>query len=293
MQANGFDLWKEGLAQDRAGKLDESASIFEEAAQSFFQMATLYQEVERAYFEYSTLMEAYSKVERARTSASSGNYEGALVLFGNSCDIFRSTVHFGFLAPYISACATIESSRREDSFEDKFQGYRNAIALLEQSKIALSFKDERHSLMRVIDCYLKQAISEALQVESIELRRLGRIEESIEKRNRSEVVLKESKALAAELQIRKSAIKYLPLDDCQRATEGAFLISYPSEGDMLVCNVGSKGAEIKSVSTLKVNSFLHPCKSLRIPLSKLPKGKTRLVYLDSARVFDEGCMTLL
>ena len=293
MPENGFDLWKEGLVSDSAGKLDESASIFEKAARAFFEMATLCQDVERAYFEYSTLMDAYSRIENARIRASSNNYEEALALFGNSCDILRSTVHFGFLAPYVSACATIESSRREESYEDRFQGYRNAIALLEQSKIALSFRDERHSLMEVIDCYLKQAISEALQVESIELRHQGRMDESIEKRNRSVVVLKEARALAKNLQIRKNAIAYLPLDDCQRVSKGAFLISYPSEEDMLVCNVGSKDAEIKSISTLKVDSFLHPCKSLRIPLSKLPKGKTRLVYLDSAQVFDEGCMTLL
>ncbi len=53
----------------------------------------------------------------------------------------------------------------ESANDDLFQAYRNAIALFEQSKIALSLRDENHKMMQKIDAMLKFSIGGALKTE--------------------------------------------------------------------------------------------------------------------------------
>lgn len=301
---NPFMLWEEGVSYDSAGLYRLSASKFQQAAQAFFESASTTMSenrITKAYYEYSTLMDAFSRIEQGRELLELKQFDDALAKFTESSNILRSTIHFGFLAPYISACAISEvadlGDLNDEEGNDSFQGYKNAIALFEQSKIALSFRDELDPIIKKIDVYIQDCISEALRLESSAHKGNGDLQPSFNKDENPKVEKQESLSVARNKDLGKmSETQYLPLTDFQRAREGSFVVSYPDAEGLWLINIGANSANILRIGSLSLNRvILEPRGSVHFSANEFGKGKIRLQYEDNktGKKFDEGCLQVL
>jgi hypothetical protein len=289
-----FLLWKEAINFDQKSDLQLSHSKFAQAAQKFFDLASSEEKIARGLYEYSTLMDAFSRIQLGRLGASKGEFDGALSKFNEASQILRSTIHFGFLAAFIAACATTETTDKlEDNDAEKLQGYRNAIALFEQSKIALGFRDEHHPISTIIDAYIRCCISRALALESLTQAQSGSIDLAEETKKRSELITKEFQLLGSRAGIRTDRLIFLPLDDYRRVEEGSYILTYPDKGRLLLLNIGTNPATIDSIGSKTFNERkLESRDSLEVLEGEVEKGRIRVTYTDeiSGKNYDEGCV---
>jgi hypothetical protein len=292
-----FLYWKQSIDFDEKLLLAQSSEQFVKAAKRFFDLAIEREKVARAYYEYSTLMDAFSRVQSARLRISANEFDLALLLINEACNILRSTIHFGFLAPFVSACASAETASLMDSDDPEcLQGFKNAIALLEQSKLALSFRDERHFLNRVIDADIRSLISKALLVEAFVERMQGNVEAARSKEERAGVLEMEFEAILNKVRVKKQRSLYIPLDDYQRVMNGAFLVSFPESSNLLLLNIGTNPAKIEKIGECNPKfSNIEPLDQISFNINSIGKGKIRVVYFDAktGSKFDEGCLTAI
>jgi hypothetical protein len=294
MISDPFSTWREGIALDEAGQFQDASSKFKLAAGEFFDLASRTPKTERAAYEYSTLMDAYSRIERGREHFLNLDFDNSLDEFNSSTEILRATVHFGYLAPYLSACASAETADSMPRGDPEcLQAYKNAIALFEQSKLALSFRDESHPSMKIMDAYIKYCISRALFVESLDCKLKGDIGLSEEKEKRSSSIMVEFQDLATKARIPALGFKYLIANDYERASQGAFVITYPDATALTALNIGKNEARIISIGDFSMEkSDLLPGESMYIDSNNFDKGKIRVCYIDltTGKEYDEGCL---
>ncbi len=292
----GFDRWRAALLADSEDKLETSAAYFKSAAKEFFDEGSSKRAaVGRALFEFSTLMDGFSSVQEARLSKSNSDFELSLSKFGRAAEIFRSTIHYAFLSGYVSGCASLETALEMEAREDSFQGFKNANALFEQSKLLLSFRDERHPFMRSIDILLKYSISRALLVESNNLQIKGASQGSRIKKEQSMAVEEDFEKLAGKKAAKSFKIKYLPDYECIRAERGALAIVFPEQRTMWIGNVGKNAAVVLKMGNREIGKKIAPDESLIQVIEEGYRGKLRIIYEDmvSDERFDEGCLTVL
>ncbi len=293
----GFESWEAALVADKRGKLELSKARFETAADAFFREGSLEKpRVARALFEFSTLMDAFTKAQEGRILKSESEFERSLLKFERTTEILRSTVHYGFLSSYVSACASLETALEMEAGDDSFQGFKNANALFEQSKLLLSFRDEKHVLIHKMDVLLKYSISRALLVESNILSKSGSTGAALKKKQQSKVIEEE-----LEEQPRKKRrldnfrIDYFPDYDCTRARTGAFIVVFPEQQNLWIGNVGRNGAFLDKIGEMNLGQTLGSCESLIYPIPENFRGKLRVVYddMENKNHFNEGCLTIV
>ena len=292
---SGLGFWRAALDADSKGELESSRSLLQSAARSFFDEGTSNKTaVGRAYFEYSTLMDAFSAVEEGRLLKSRGDYDLSLSKFERASEVFRSTVHYGFFSGYASGCASLETALEMESLEDAFQGFKNTNALFEQSKLLLSFRDEKHPFVHSIDVLLKYSISRALLVESQKLANEGERDSARKKKEQSRAVEEDFERLAGK-SATKFKIDYLPDYECKRAEKGAYLITFPEQKHMWIGNVGKNPALLNKMGEEKLSKTIVPDESVLQEMGANFRGKLRISYQDevSGGKFDEGCLTIL
>ncbi len=300
MIPRGLELWKQALEFDKKSQIRESRSSFEASAKLFLddssgEKAT----IARALLEYSTLMDAFSSVQEGRLLKEESNFDKALPCFAKASEIFRATVHFAFLAGYVSGCASLETVSEMKDDDEKFQGYKNSIALFEQAKLALSFRDDRHPLLRSIDAMVKFGISRAILVESQMLDQKGAASDSRKKREQSRNIEADFRRLSGPDETRQGShfrIDYfLKGYDCERATHGSYISSFPERTSLWMGNVGTHSARILTLGKSPVEKTLAPGDSISWPMIREFKGKLRIVYTDveDRRSYDEGCLTVI
>ncbi|HVB13015.1 MAG TPA: hypothetical protein VNE86_07760 [Nitrososphaerales archaeon] len=291
-----FHLWEKALASDRDGDLAASKSMFGQAAQLFFVKGSDGKpQVGRAFFEYSTLMDAFARVQEARLFKKNSKYDDSLSEFTKASEIFRSSVHFGFLAGYESGCATLETALELDDPDGAFQAFKNANALFEQSKLALGLRDEKHPLIDVIDTLIKFSISEAFLAESKSLSQSGKVQEAREKILQSKAISKEHEFLARRIGTRSRSIDYFPMDDWKRAETTCLVLSYPESDSILLCNVGTNSVLIETLGNRRIDKTLDPLNSISCPMDVSSKGRVRVIYVDlkEKKEYDEGCLLMI
>ena len=297
-------MWERAQEEDRDLHVAESKHLFQRAAEAFFHDAEgKLSTVKKPLNEYSTLMDSFSCVQEARLLKSRNDFEAALSSFAKATDILRATVHFAFLASYVSACASLETAIELGNSEDAVQGFRNGIGLFEQSKLALSFRDERHPILRSINALIKYSISKALLVESKLLEISGSADEAEAKKTQAFRIESELSQQAdpsaindaVPAPIRHFRITYFPLDDYRRAMSGAFLTVFPEGSAIWIGNIGSSAARVVRIGGEKVRMNLPSSDSSSYPLNEFIKGKVRIMYEDEVtkNVYDEGCATII
>jgi hypothetical protein len=271
------------------------------AAGDFFQLAKKCPEVARAFYEYSTLMDGFVLVQECRRFMEVEDFEAALSAVTSAGEIFRATLHFAFLSPYVAACAGLEGLESLDFCDpQRFQSCKNSIALLEQAKIVLSFQDERHPLLKVIEAHTKLGISMALETEYQQDKKSDKYsplpnEDPESKRVRSQITRQEFLQMMQESGYDGARITYFPMKDYDRAENGALLLTYPSSDTLSVLNVGKSAAFVQRLGKLKIDSELLPKTELKVQLKDLEGSKIRISYKDAStnRSFDEGCLSLI
>ncbi|MDG7002185.1 MAG: hypothetical protein JRN15_24055 [Nitrososphaerota archaeon] len=291
--ANPFDLWGDAIDLNEKNSIRESSNMFARASQSFFEFGSSIRPiVGRACFEYSTLMDSFSRIQKARLLRLELQYDDSLREFGVASEILRATVHFGFLSAYESACATLETASELDEKTEAFEAFRNAIALFEQSKLALGLRDELHPTIRVIDSMIKYSISMALYAESSLLADKGKSEEARKKAAQSELVKKEFLSLAGN---RLKSINYFPVNDWSRAKKSGFIVSYPESNSMWFGNIGSNPVSLEAAGETKTSEVLNPFETMTVSAENLGKGRIRIVYRDLKEkiTYDEGCVLMI
>src|SRR5579872_1409385 len=267
MVAGGFGIWNDALLHDSQNSLLDSRSDFEAAANTFFEEANSEKTgVARAFFEYSTLMDASARIQDGRLLKSKRKYDESLDFFAKAAEILRATVHFGFLAGYASGCASLETALEFEDDDDKFQGFKNSIALFEQSKLALSFRDERHPLIRSIDAMIKFSISRALLTESEMLSHKGSLSDSRKKEEQSKGADLEFRTLAGSegaSSISKFKIDYfLKGYECERALGGSYLATFPERTTLWIGNTGIHAAMVNFLGKSRVEKKVMPSESI-------------------------------
>ncbi len=299
MVSEGFELWKQALVLDARILLNDSKLKFEHAARSFFNEASNKPDVSRAFYEYSTLMDSFATVQDGRMFKSLSQFDKALDSFSRASEIMRATIHFGFMASYVSGCASLETAPDLEDDDEKFQGYKNSIALFEQSKIALSFRDERHPLIRPIDAIVKLAISRALLLESEILAKKGSIADSRKKREQSKTVEQDFRGLAGsekKTPLSRFRINYfLKGHDCERAASSSYIMSFPEKTSLLIENVGAHPAQLETLGKSTIGKEIAPFGSITWPMEEHFRGRLRISYVDekTKKRYDEGCLTVI
>jgi len=298
LPSGGFDHWKFAIECDKNSDLHQSKIELTKAAKAFFEEGSGNRAgVSRALFEYSTLMDAFALVQEGRILRNELRFEDSLNEFVTASEILRATIHFAYLASYVSGCATLETALEMESNDEKFQGLKNSIALFEQSKIALSFRDERHPSLRSIDALVKFAISRALLVESQTLSEKGSLDESRMKIKQAENVENDLVKLEGRGKIEPSRykIEYLSKYDCERALDGAMLATFPEARSLWIGNVGNNPAYVEGLGEKKVERTVDVSESSVCPLESSFHGKLRISYMDetTGNRFDEGCLTVI
>ncbi|MCL4518044.1 MAG: hypothetical protein M1587_02480 [Thaumarchaeota archaeon] len=288
-----FDLWDEGVALDKDDKLEESKMTFKHAAEKFFAYSSEATAIDRALFEYSTLMDAFALIQDGRLLRNSSRFDESLAQFGKATDILRATLHFGFLASYVAACATLETVVGMEENGDSFEALKGTNALLEQSKLTISFRDERHPLIAAIDAMIKFSISKSLFVESRMLLASDEIA-SERKLKQANAIMKEYEELASTQRMNKGRIDYFLVDDWMRAKSGAFISCYPDADKIWLMNLGLNPAAVRQFASEIVDTEIGSHESIAFDL-RGKKGKIRIVYqdLENRTVSDEGCLTLI
>lgn len=289
-----FRVWERALKFNESGSLQESRNEFKLAAQSFFNLASTGVSTSRALFEYSTLMDAFSSIQEARILKSENLFDESFAAFSKSTEILRATMHFGFLSGYVSGCASVETSLELEASDDSFQGLKNAISLFEQSKLTLSFRDERHPIVKVIDTLIKYSISKAFLVESQILSVSGDMMGAEKKVSQSEAVMRDYEKISRESGKASNVIDYFPVEDWNRALMEAFLVSFPESDGMWLGNLGVNSALVETLAEERVDKVIKPNDSIHWSL-KPSKGRIRVKYVDvkEKKSHDEGCVTVI
>lgn len=291
-----FVAWEKALQSDRAKSFESSKSEFKHAASIFFDQGSASRtSVGRALFEYSTLMDAFASVQEARILKALEKYEESLAEYSKATEILRATIHFGFLSGYISASASLEAALELAPSDDAFQGFKNAIALFEQSKLTLSFRDEKHPLINLIDASIKYSISNAFFVESELLLANGSEEESRKKRSRSDALRQEYEDMMSRIGMVPNLIDYFPINDWIRAKSGAFVTSFPESNGIWLGNIGVNPALIEAFGNDRLDKQIGPDESVFCPFKETTRGRIRVRYLDvkKGKNYDEGCGSLI
>ncbi len=289
--------WKEAIAYDRASKLSKSQTAFERSSQLFLESASKQNEIARVLFEYSTLMDALSKVQKARELKQSSNFSDSLSLFSAACEMLRATVNFSFLAPYVSGCASMEvTDDLTDDLDNCFQGYKNCVALFEQAKLALVFRDEFHRLMKIIDAYVKISMSKAVRIEGKILLSIGSSAVEVQKKAEQAVGFStEAAKIAAEAGYVLTKLEYFPVNDFARIEDGAYILAFPEGANLRLLNLGANEARVRSIGRLGLDISISPKRSVLCSADLLGRGKIRVRYADllTAAEYDEGCLSLV
>jgi len=300
LTSGGFESWKRAQSLDGQCSLQGSKQQFEEAAKEFFDEASGDKlEISRAFYEYSTLMDALALVQEGRSLRSKSSFDDALNQFVKASEIMRATVHFGFLASYVSGCASLETAIEMEDDEEKFQGFKNSIALMEQSKLALSFRDDRHPLLRSINALVKFAISRALLVESQMLKQTGSEDDSKKKKEQSQNAEEDFLKLTdtgESVQASRYRVDYLLGGyECKRAMAGPLLVGFPEKTSLWIGNVGKEAALVETLGKSTVDKIIPPFTSLSWPMTPEFRGRLRITYKDVERKgsYDEGCLTVI
>jgi tetratricopeptide (TPR) repeat protein len=299
--SRGFDAWAEAVRHDKASKFADSRIEFGKAAALFFSDASFsFFKVAKALLEYSTVMDAFSLVQAGRISKSRMNYDEALETFAKASEILRATVHFGYAASYVSGCASLETAIEIDDPEESLQGLKNAIALFEQSKLALSFRDERHPIVGSANILIKYSISNALLREAQMLDAKGSSSDAETKRDNAREVAKEASVIADSQDFRKIrqdkfSIDYFPENDWVLASRGAFVTVFPEARGMWIGNVGRSTALIQKLGSEVIDRTLEAGDSIEHAVREVTKGKLRIYYRDIEGGYerDEGCLTVI
>jgi hypothetical protein len=291
----GFGYWRAAVTADSKNELETSQAHFQSAARAFFDEGSSSKTgVGRAFFEYSTLMDAFCAVQEGRFLKAKGEYDLSLSKFERAAEVFRSTLHFGFLSGYISGCASLETALEMDPSKDSFQGFKNANALFEQSKLLLSFRDEKHPFVRSINILLKYSISRALLVESQNLAKEGSNESARKKKDQSKGVEEDFEKLSGRNATRFK-IDYLPDQELRRAEKGALLVSFPEQQNLWIGNVGKNPALITGLGEDELAKIIAPNESIVQKMPESFRGKLRISYEDfeNGAKYDEGSLTIL
>lgn len=287
-----FEIWVEAIRYDKQNEINESKIQFQKAAKSFFDSAEKYPLAAQAFYEYSTLMDGFVSVQTCRDLFGKENFEDALKEITKAGEIFRSTLHFAYMSPFVAACASLEVLGGLDHQDAaRLESCKNSISLFEQSKLILSFQDDRHPLIELIDAYLRLAISKALESES----NLAEESNARDKANRSRLLREEYEERLTKIGRVSESLEYFPLSDYRRALFGAFVIGYPDPENLSLVNVGSAVARVTNVGGLKFDDKIDPKSKMRISLKKFGKMKVRMVYEDSRNheTYEEGCLSLI
>jgi hypothetical protein len=292
--ADPFAIWGKALGLDKESKLEASKLEFKKAGERFISVAEERLPIKRALLEYTTTMDAFSFIQEGRALRDASSFDAALEAFGKAAEILRATVHFGFMASYVSALALLETLTGVEAVEDSADAIKNAIALLEQSKLALSFRDERDPLIKVINAYIKYSISKAYSVEAQALLVKGDVEGWKAKRAQLESMVKEFENLLAGAELRIGKMEYFPIRDWFRATHGAFVTVYPEGDKLLLLNIGNQKARVDSLGNKRMRKEIAPGTSITVDGPE-QKGKLRIVYtdVDHKKKYDEGCLTVV
>ncbi|MDG6906138.1 MAG: hypothetical protein JRN20_10180 [Nitrososphaerota archaeon] len=288
-----FDAWRTALILDEQCKLVESKSKFTQTAELFFDSGSgAYSEIGIALFEYSTLMDAFAGVQEARKLRKESEFEKSLTEFSRAAEILRATMHFGFLAGYVSGCAILEEAMRSQVTDERLETLRKAIALFEQSKLTLSFRDDKHAVITVIDSLLKYSISEALFAES---RKTKNSQETRIKSAQARAVFSEYDLLAQKSGIDPMSIPYFPLEDWRRAKFTGFVVSFPENNSIWLGNIGCNSVKVETLGTKSINLIVEPHRSLSSVIDPRTKGRIRVVYTDlkQKKRYDEGCHLMI
>jgi hypothetical protein len=237
-------------------------------------------------------MDAFSNVQQARIDRMNHDYDKSLMEFVKSSEIFRSTVHFGFMAGYVSGCAMLETGLEIAEPDEVVEAMKNAIALFEQSKLALGFQDERHTLINIIDSMIKYAISEAFLAESKSITRDGRIEESLKKKAQSELVAQDQATSAVNAKIKPKVVSYFPVADWKRVQTSGFIIAYPEANSLLLMNIGVNPIVVQRIGEDEVDILIQTRQSISCQIDNAVIGKIRVKYTDlsEGKSYDEGCL---
>jgi hypothetical protein len=295
--SNPFHWWGKAISLDLNGEIELSRGCFQTSADLFFKETSEKPSIARPSFEYTTLMEAFGSVQSARLLKAKQDYESALSMFARGSEILRSTVHFGFLSAYVSACATLETAVEFEDPPDQVDAFKNAITLFEQSKLALSLRDERHPILNRIDSLIKYSIEQALDSESKERWRRGPASNNqalvgplhAQYRN---VLAKPSEKPQPE---SRFVLNYFPLEDWKRAISSGFVVTYMDPDSLLLANVGSNPVRVESLGQEKVSLTIEPRTSTSYRIPAESKGRIRVTYVDikTNYGYDEGCLLLL
>jgi hypothetical protein len=294
---NPFEWWGRAVSLDLKGETELSKGHFERSADLFFKQTCENPATARASFEYSTLMDAFGRVQSARLLKREQDYESALSIFATASEILRSTVHFGFLSAYVSSCATLETATEFGNPLDQIDGFKNAITLLEQSKLALSLRDERHPMLDRIESVIRYAVARALDAESKEGSKRGGASSNQD----SVSPTQEPFADIGVKPFEKSDIEsgfvpnYFPLEDWKRAILSGYIVTYIDQDSLLLANVGTNPVRVESLGRDRVSLTIEPksTTSYKIPVES--KGRIRITYVDvrTNSSYDEGCLLLL
>jgi hypothetical protein len=292
--ADPFAIWGKALGLDKESKLEASKQEFKKAGEGFTSAAEERPSIKRALLEYTTAMDAFALIQEGRELRDASSFDAALQAFGKAAEILRATLHFGFMASYVSALALLETLTGLEAIEDSTDAIKNAIALLEQSKLALSFRDERDPLVNVIDAYIKYSISKAYSAEAQALLVKGDVEGWKAKRAQVESLTKEFEKHIMGAGLRVEKMEYFPVRDWYRATHGALVIVYPEADKLLLLNVGNSKARVDALGAKRMRKEITPGGSISIDGPE-QKGKLRIVYtdVDHKIKYDEGCLTVV
>lgn len=292
-----FRLWKRAVELSQHHLFEESLRNFSNSAQAFFNSASKAGPISKALNEYSTVMDSFAKTQNARLKMSSGNFDGALRDLELATGIFRASIHFAYLAPYVSACATMDAANGLESKDiERFESFRNAVALFEQTKLGIYLKDDLDPKIHKIDMYLKLAISKALRAEGEMLEASGAIENAERKYAQYVAANNEYLELASETMMEPGYLEYFIADDCSRTLDGAHIVTYTSENTIELLNVGLNNARVLKLGHVVTDCIVQAGDSVSYHLdSTLKKGRWRVCYEDekTGKEYSEASISVL
>ena len=242
-------------------------------------------------------MDAFAKTQNARIAMSNGDFEVALHQLKVATEIFRSSIHFAFLAPYVSACATLDAASGLESKDmARFESFRNAVALFEQTKLGIYLNDDGDPKLHKIEMNLKLAISKALRSEGEALEASGDTENAERKYAQYIAVNNDYIDLVSENVTEPGYLEYFIADDYARALDGAYIVTYANADSIELLNVGINEARVLKLGDEQTDSLVQSGRSVAFSLeSTLKKGRLRVCYEDykTGKKYSEASILVL
>jgi hypothetical protein len=292
-----FRLWKRAIELSQHDAFEESTKSFSESAEAFFRASYTASAISKALNEYSTIMDSFAKTQNARLNMSNGDFDGALRQLELAAEIFRSSIHFAYMAPYVSACATLEvASGLEQKDTERFESFRNAVALFEQAKLGIYLNDDKDPKIHKIDMNLKLAISLALRAEGEALEISGDMESAERKYSQYIAVNNDYLQLVSETMTEPGYFEYFIADDYLHALNAAFISTFATSETIDLLNVGVNEARILEVGNAKTDCLVQPGHFASFPLAKTQKkGRMRIFYVDmrTGKEYSEAAIMVL